>query len=232
MGTFRLVFLLPFLFSSLFAQTYCDSVFHVVPGSIEFKVSQFSGGDSMLQLSLANISSAQSLAYPTAKIVMLSSLPPGMTLSNSSLSFNTVFASSYNPLDTSPVSFYFNVTQAIPDNYTVWFQLWVDGDNSATVIDSCIALDSILVNLKPVDPLSSEAFSDVSTVIQFKQEARNCFVRIPGYFGGLNIYDLSGKHLLNQSITGDDWVGIQGLPVGVCLFRLDSGQAERFIISQ
>ena len=232
MRTLRLVFLLYFLFSSLYAQTYCDSVFQVVPGSIEFKVSQFSGGDSMLQLSLANISSAQSLAYPTAKIVMLSSLPPGMTLANSSLGFNTVFASSYNPLDTNPVYFYFNVTQAIPDNYTVWFQLWVDGDNSATAIDSCIALDSFLVNLKPVVPLSYEPFSDVSSVIQLKQDANSYFVRIPGYFGGLTIYDLTGKHIVSQSVKGEDWVALDKLPAGICIFRLDSGQAVRFIISQ
>lgn len=232
MDTLRFVFLLPFLFSSLFAQSYCDSVFQVVPGSIEFKVSQFSGGDSMLQLSLANISSAQSLAYPTAKIVILSALPPGMTLANSSLGFNTVFASSYNPLDTNPVYFYFNVTQAIPDNYTVWFQLWVDGDNSATAIDSCITLDSVLVNLKPVNPLSAEAYSDISSFIQLKQEANNCFVRIPGYFGSVNVYDLSGKHLLKQAIVGEDWVALDKIPAGVCIFRLDSGQATRFIISQ
>jgi hypothetical protein len=223
-------FLFFFFSSQLFAQTYCDSVFQVVPGSVRFYDSQFSGGDSVLQLSLVNISAGQSLAYPTAKFIPLTPLPPGMTLSLASVSFNTVFASSYVPGDTSQVSFYFSVSQAIPDNYSVWFQLWADGDNSSTLIDSCQVQDSFLVNLKPVNPLSVSNQLEATNGIEFRQVEEEVLIRLIHSPGSIRIYDVMGRKMQDLQVDSEDWIAVKSLLPGVYIFRLDSGQSIRYRI--
>ncbi len=223
-------FLFFFFSSQLFAQSYCDSVFQVVPGSVRFFDSQFSGGDSVLQLSLVNISAGQSLAYPTAKFIPLTPLPTGMTLSSTSVSFNTVFASSYVPGDTSQVSFYFSVSQPIPDNYSVWFQLWADGDNSSTLIDSCQVQDSFLVNLKLVTPLSVSDQLEAPNGVEFRQLGEEVFIRLIHSRGNIHIYDSIGRKMQDLKVDSDDWFAVKSLLPGVYIFRLDSGQSIRYRI--
>jgi hypothetical protein len=223
-------FLFFFLSTQLLAQTYCDSVFRVVPGSARFFDSQFSGGDSVLQLSLVNISAGQSLAYPTAKFFPLTPLPPGMTLSSASINFNTVFASSYVPGDTSQVSFYFLVSQPIPDNYSVWFQLWVDGDNSSSLIDSCQVQDSFWVNLNSVNPLSVTEQLASTNGMEFRQLKEALFIRLIHSPGNILIYDTMGRKMQDLTVDSDEWIAVESLLPGVYIFRLNSGQAIRYRI--
>lgn len=198
---YTFVLLFCFLFipgkRSLMAQPYCDSTFQIVPGSISFSLSTFSGGDSVLQLSLVNISSGQSLAYPTAKLVPLTPLPAGMQLGANSKGFNTVFASSYVPGDTATVSFYYQVSQSIPVDYTVWFQLWVDGDNHGAVIDSCIVQDSFEVNLNPSVSTSviSEEQAGTDWVRVFS-DGGSWYIQAEDYEGKLELFSLAGVRVL------------------------------------
>lgn len=187
---------------SLMAQAYCDSTFHIVPGSVSFFLSTFSGGDSVLQLSLVNISSAQSLAYPTAKLVPLTPLPAGMQLGTNSQGFNTVFASSFVPGDTASVSFYYAVAQPIPVDYTVWFQLWVDGDNHGTGIDSCAVQDSFEVNLNPSVSTNviPEEIAETEWV-RFFGDRGVWFIQTGNYAGKVEVYSLSGMRVFELMVS-------------------------------
>lgn len=201
--------------------TFCDTVFQIVPGSPRFMASQFSGGDSMLQVSLVNISSAQSMAYPTAKIIHLSPLPPGMTLSINSISFNTVFASSYVPGDTAQVSFYYQVTQPIPLNYSVWFELWADGDNQGSDIDSCIVRDSFQVNLNPGPTQSdTDLFSETSGWSAYSHDG---IIRIKSetYTGEIQIADVLGRVYYSGHIRKQEALELSGINSGLYIIRGD-----------
>jgi len=173
------------------AQTYCDTVFALVPQSATFQNSIFSGGDSVLTVLITNISAAQSMAYPTAKIINRTPLPTGMSLATMSQSFQTVFASSYVPGDTMEVRFYFDVTNPIPVDYTVWFELWADADNSNGPIDSCFVQDTFEVNLNPA-PVSSSPVLNVSNAkIWAHPESGQLWVQ--DFQGSLRVMDALGR---------------------------------------
>lgn len=203
---YALVLLFCFLFvpgkRSLMAQVYCDSTFQIVPGSISFSVSSFSGGDSVLQLSLVNISSGQSLAYPTAKLVPLTPLPSGMQLGLNSQGFNTVFASSFVPGDTATVSFYYEVNQPVPVDYSVWFQLWTDGDNHGTAIDSCMVRDSFEVNVNPSVSMSGipeeKAGSDW---VRLFSDGGAWYLDAGNYLGKVELFSLAGMRIQELWVT-------------------------------
>jgi hypothetical protein len=61
----------------------------------------------------------------------------------------SVFASSWNPGQTMPVYYYYDVTVPIPANYTVTFQVWAS--NLTPVIpDSCYFDTTFTINLNPI----------------------------------------------------------------------------------
>jgi hypothetical protein len=207
--------------------TFCDTVFHMVPGSAQFMGSSFSGGDSVLQVSLVNISAAQSMAYPTAKLIPLNPLPAGMSLSPNSSGFNTVFASSYVPGDTSMLSFYYVVSQPIPLNYMVWFELWVDGDNQGTDIDSCMVRDSFQVNLNPA-PMSSENDLTVFNSDYFVSSgADGLLFESIGYSGEIQVLDLAGRmHYRGNILQGESLI----LPLASSgLYILQAGRRMKIL---
>lgn len=218
-----LVLLSPCILS---AQNYCDTVFHLVPGSARFEASLFSGGDSVLSVDLSNISAAQSMAYPTAKIVALTALPAGMTLATSSVSFNTVFASAYNPGDTMPVLFYYTVSQPIPADYMVWFRMYADADNSSGVIDSCLVPDSFQVNLNP--SVGTEVAEDISSGEVIRVIYDSDRIQIQGYNGEGLILDMQGRLLYTLQVTDTRKTFMIHLDKGIYIFRGEGGSSIRF----
>jgi hypothetical protein len=212
------------------AQTYCDTVFHIVPGSAEFKASDFSIGDSMLVVLITNISASQSMAYPTAGLQIHDALPTGMQLATPSLGVNTVFASSYVPGDTQEVRFYFDVTETIPYNYSVTFTLWADADNNNGPIDSCAVKDSFEVNLNPLFmPNTDNPWHTLNFSMYPVADAG--ILRVKGEPGLYAVYSIHGTVL--QPFTLEDSNNESDIPLqippGVYILRNQDGNAIRFI---
>lgn len=232
MKTFRPLLILLFLMMRITAsaQSYCDTVFHIVPGSAVFKASDFSIGDSMLVVLITNISASQSMAYPTAGLQIQDALPTGMQLATPSLGVNTVFASSYVPGDTQEVRFYFDVTQSIPYNYSVTFTLWADADNNNGPIDSCAVRDSFEVNLNPLFMPNTDHPRQALNFSMYPL-AEAGILRVKGEPGLYAVYSIHGTFVhpftLEDSNT-ERAVPLQ-MPSGVYILRNQDGNAMRFI---
>jgi len=232
MKTLRPLWILLFLMMRITtsAQTYCDTVFHIVPGSAVFKASDFSIGDSMLVVLITNISASQSLAYPTAGLQIHDALPTGMQLATPSLGVNTVFASSYVPGDTQEVRFYFDVTQSLPYNYSVTFTVWADADNNNGPIDSCAVRDSFEVNLNPLFmPNTDNPWQALNFSMYPVADAG--ILRVKGEPGLYAVYSIHGAVL--QPFTLEDSNNesdiLLQIPPGVYILRNQDGNAMRFI---
>lgn len=103
-------------------------------------------GDSMITFQLTNNHATDYFAYPQAKLIPITPLPAGMSLAPVNLNW-MVFASAWNIGVTVPVHIYYDVTESIPVNYEVTFQLWVN--NLIPVTDSCYFENNYVVNLNP-----------------------------------------------------------------------------------
>lgn len=108
--------------------------------------SAFGSADSAITFPIVN-NSPNSFAYPLAKLVELTPLPPGMTYQGGN--HWQVFASSWNYGDTITAFIEFDVAQPIPANYSVTFKLYVSNFGTLSV-DSCLFSNTLTVNLNPV----------------------------------------------------------------------------------
>ena len=126
--------------------------------SVRFtKALPVSFGDSMITFNMTNNHPSQGFAYPLAKLVPLTPLPTGMTVTNNNNPWS-VFASSWNAGMTMPVYYYYNITAPIPVNYTVTFQLWIS-NLSPVIPDSCYFDSTFIINLNPT-PTSVNSIAD------------------------------------------------------------------------
>jgi hypothetical protein len=129
------------------AQTpICDEVpISYDPSGIAFTTADQSFGDSVITVPITNNHPTQGFAYPQAKVIALTTLPPGMTLNT----HWATFSSSWNPGQTMPASFFFDVITPIPQDYAVTFEMWAY--NLTPVLDdSCIFDSTFTINLNPV----------------------------------------------------------------------------------
>lgn len=104
-------------------------------------------GDSMITFHITNLHPTQGFAYPLAKLVPLTPLPPGMSLSVNNQPWS-VFASSWNSGETRPVYIFYEVEESIPLDYEVTFEVWVS-NLSPLIVDSCYFEETFTINLNP-----------------------------------------------------------------------------------
>jgi hypothetical protein len=114
--------------------------------SIFFTEDIFSSSDSVLSILLTNNSGA-GYGFPLANFKFIDPLPAGTSPTLSSQGFE-VFASAWNAGESAKANCYLNVTQPIPANYTVKFQVFVT-NISPSDIDTCFFVDTFQVNLNP-----------------------------------------------------------------------------------
>lgn len=232
----KLFNLLSFLFvwsCAAYSQTVlCDTMsIAYVSSGIRFTDAVISSADSAIVIPLVN-NTGTNFAYPQAKLINVSPLPAGMTLS--SLGW-VVFASSWNVGDTASASILYDVSAAVPDNFVVKFNLYVTNFLPLT-IDSCVFSDTLSINLKPAVgtglPYSTAASSSFSlypnpahTTISFTASGAGSVV---------DLYTATGV-LLRTVPTNklQKPVDISDLPAGMYFVRERvSGLVRKFVKSE
>ena len=156
-----------------------------------FEGTTLSMGDSVLRIGFTN-TSGLSYAYPQARITPLTALPTGMTFSASSNDFQ-VFASSWNPDSVAEASFFFDVTQAIPENTQLDFLVEIT-NLSPSSADTCFFTDTFSINLNP-GVILGIAPAEKNWTIYPNPSTGSVQAHFPSENGLLRIYDLTGKLL-------------------------------------
>ena len=161
-----------------------------------FEGSQLSFGDSVLRISLTN-TSGLGFAYPLARITPVSALPSGMSFGGNGGGFE-VFASAWNPDSVAEAQFFFNVTEAIPENTLLDFTLEVT-NLSPSSADTCFFAETFSVNLNPGIALGLNEIEQNWTAYP---NPSNGIVnlQLPSNKGTLSIYDYSGRCIYNAVI--------------------------------
>jgi hypothetical protein len=131
--------------SPLSAQIVCDTLpIAFDPASAVFTTSTMSFGDSVLTVNVINTSTTP-MAYPQLKLVPITPLPPGMVLNTDW----SVFASSWNPGETTTAEFYFDVAQPLPPDAEVTFAVWAANLTPLLIDDPCRFGQDLSFNLNP-----------------------------------------------------------------------------------
>lgn len=160
-------------------------------------------GDSMFVFTMLNEHATQGFAYPQAKLEPVTPLPSGMSL-NSINDPWAVYASSWNPGQYSPVHIYYDVEDAIPEDYTVTFKLWIN--NLSPVTDSCSFDDIITINLNP-SAATGIVQSDKTGIAIYPNPATNGNFTIRNIFLSamqFRIYESTGKLIYEGSVAGNE----------------------------
>ena len=161
-----------------------------------FEGSQISFGDSVLRISLTN-TSGLGFAYPLARITPVSALPSGMSFGGNGGGFE-VFASAWNPDSVAEAQFFFNVTEAIPENTMLDFTLEVT-NLSPSSADTCFFAETFSVNLNPGIALGLNDFEQNWNAYPNPNNGI-VNIQIPSNQGTLSIYDYSGRCIYNAEI--------------------------------
>jgi hypothetical protein len=161
-----------------------------------FEGSQLSFGDSVLRISLTN-TSGLGFAYPLARITPVSALPSGMSFGGNGGEFE-VFASAWNPDSVAEAQFFFNVTEAIPENTFLNFTLEVT-NLSPSSADTCFFAETFSVNLNPGIVLGLDVF-DQNWNAYPNPSNGIVNLQLPSNKGTLSIYDYSGRCIYNAEI--------------------------------
>lgn len=185
-------FLLTFLFVSaalqLSAQSDCTDSLAYVPNSAAFHNDNLLASDSLIEVAIVNTSNTF-YVYPMGAVLPITPLPPGMSIYQPG-SWN-VFDSAFNPGDTSAVVTQFIVTQAIPANYIVTFEVWIHYNQPLT--DTCKFAQSITVNLNPQTATALDLASDSRPVIYPNPGSGSFRIDQVGDFSKVEVHDLQGR---------------------------------------
>ena len=123
----------------------------VIDSEISFGASAVSFGDSVLRVPLLN-ASGLGFAYPLARLNVIGNLPSGMSFGANQNDFN-VFASAWNPDSIATAEFYFNVTEPLPANTLLNFEIEITNLTPSSA-DTCFFAQQFTVNLNPDSPLN------------------------------------------------------------------------------
>lgn len=190
-------------------------------------------GDSMFVFTMLNEHPTQGFAYPQAKLEPVTPLPSGMSL-NSINDPWAVYASSWNPGQYSPVHIYYDVDEAIPEDYTVTFKLWIN--NLAPITDSCFFDDVITINLNPSEITGLNNMGN-SAISIYPNPVLNGQFTISENTGvdrlWFSIFDLQGKPLKQGSIYKNEIISTTELSSGIYFIQIQSGetfQTQKLVI--
>jgi len=126
--------------------------------------------DKAIKMPIVN-SSNFSFAYPSAKFTFPNGLPDGMSIFSNSLGFEP-FASSWNPGDTAFAYCMMNVSQPIPNNTMIFFNVKVTQLEPSNV-DTCFFQAPYFVNITEIDTVMSIENNYINTVKLFPNPAKN-----------------------------------------------------------
>ncbi len=211
----------------------CDTMpINYSPSSVAFYTAPLSSGDSVLTIDITNNSNTN-FVYPLARLIPLTPLPPGMNLTTASQDW-TVFGSSWNTGQTNPCSFFFDVNQVIPGNYSVTFELYVS-NFSPLSIDSCVFANTITINLNPslsLEPLSKHKTNFFSFSPNPAKGEVNIKFQNPAGKKEIQLFDINGK-LVKAFDTNQKelWISLNRMEAGVYyLVSVTTNQREKLVI--
>ncbi len=198
--------------------------------TIVFEEAQLSFGDSVMNVDITN-NSTTNFAYPMAKLIPLTPLPAGMTGPNQEWN---VFASSWNTGQTATCSFFFDVTQPIPADYTLTFEMYAS-NFSPLNYDTCVFTNTFTINLNPslsLAPVSKR----VTNAFSFSPNPAKGEVLIkfesPAEKSEIQLLDLSGK-LVKAFDTNESelLINLNRLEAGVYyLLSTSTNQREKLVV--
>jgi hypothetical protein len=216
-------FILPFVLLCLHtshAQTIlCDTLpIFYDPVSITFTTADQAFGDSVIVFELTNTSTVN-MAYPQAKLIPLTPLPPGMVQNTE---WDT-YASSWNTGVTMPANCFFEVTQPIPVNYTVTFEVWARNLTPLLVDDSCVFDGPFTVNLNPAGNGIIQRVNERAFRVWPSPAADRLHVAWPEGSSGARVVLINASGAEVRTIKGSDTeVDVTGLDAGVYAMMLMS----------
>jgi hypothetical protein len=186
----------------------------VVEGAISFSASSVSFGDSVLRVPLLN-ASGLGFAYPLARLNVVGNLPSGMSFGNNQNDFN-VFASAWNPDSIATAEFYFNVSEALPANTLLNFEIEIT-NLAPSSADTCFFLQQFTVNLNPDNPLGLQNKVGDKLRIYPNPASDKIIIALPNVerFNHLQIVAMDGKVVLNSEFMSDAAIDISKFKSGL-----------------
>jgi len=211
----------------------CDTMpINYNPATIAFYTAPSSFGDSVLTVDITNNINTN-FAYPLAKLIPISPLPPGMYLTNASQQW-TVFGSSWNTGQTNACPFFFDVTQPIPANYSVTFELYASNFLPLS-IDSCVFANTIVVNLNPslsLEPVSRHMVNSFSFCPNPAQGEVHVKFQSPTGKNEIQLFDMAGKLLKSFETDREELIiQVSRIETGIYyLVSVNTNQREKLLI--
>ena len=188
--------------------------------NILFEESDFASiGDSMISIPITNLSGLN-FAYPLARITLSDPLPAGFTFGTNQQDYQ-VFASSWNTGNTEIIKFHFNVTEAIPLNFTVDFQLQVTNLIPSTV-DTCTFTENFSVNLNPDDITSVKEIA-VNRLLIYPNPSTGIISVDIVEKSELVITDMCGRIVFEKIVLpSDKSIDLQGFSKGLYSIKISA----------
>lgn len=203
---------------SAFAQSSCDSMVTYVSTGIEFKKGTFNGADSVIEIPLRNVSVSQFFAYPMARLHLKSALPIGMSFHAGSHDYS-VFASSFNPGDEYPVSFFFKVNQAIPPNFMLHCELYGKFHPGDPNPDTCVFSPPFYINLNP-QSTGIQQLNEKSLLSIYPNPAVNRLFVVSSHKKSVyQILNFQGVVLVHTVCESQESIDISMLPQGMYVLK-------------
>lgn len=196
----------------------------VIDNEISFSASAISFGDSVVRVPLLN-NSGLGFAYPLARMRITSELPAGMSFGSNQSGFN-VFASAWNPDSVAVAEFYFDVTEAIPENTMLEFELDVT-NLSPSSADTCFFTQTLSVNLNPASSLGISSINPEGFHVYPNPAGNVAYLSLPKrqYAWSVDVISLTGERVESFTVNHFASISLNAYPAGIYLIRaLNQGE--------
>ncbi len=186
----------------------------VIDSEITFEGTVLSFGDSVLRVPLLN-SSGLGFAYPLARLSVIGDLPSGMAFGNNQEAFN-VFASAWNPDSIAVAEFYFTVSEAIPLNTQLSFELDITNLTPSSA-DTCFFSQTFSVNLNPDNTVGIKHQEETG----FNIYPNPCHEKLiftstdQVAFSTIEVHSVTGQLHMHKHVLTDSVLDVSELPEGL-----------------
>jgi hypothetical protein len=209
------------IFHSIFEANIepCETFpFEIILDSISWENSPLLNADKAIKMPIVN-SSNLSFAYPSAKFTFPNGLPAGVSVYTNSQSYEP-FASSWNPGDTAFAYCLMNVSQPIPNNTTIIFNVRVT-QLLPSDVDTCYFQAPYSVNITNVDTTVSIENKNTSAIKLFPNPANDwLYINTEQAIQSIKIISSDGA-LFSRIQTPNNSINIENLPSGFYLIQLE-----------
>jgi hypothetical protein len=193
----------------------CDLLpLQVLDSEISFEATVLSFGDSVLRVPLLN-SSGLGFAYPLARLSVIGDLPAGMAFGNNQDAFN-VFASAWNPDSIAVAEFYFTVTEAIPPNTLLSFELDITNLTPSSA-DTCFFSQTFSINLNPDNTVGIK--HQDPTILSIYPNP--CYDKLmitstdQAAYRNIEVHSATGQLVMRQQTLMESVIDVSGFPAGL-----------------